>query len=193
MPVAVFGFDWDLTLFPVSTDDDTPASDVLESKLGEIELSVHDFNAYVSELKTYLTEMTNICAKKGWYFFIVTRNSEANVRYLLKEVVHVNDSRFVVIAEPSRAHNKAELARIHLGPVSIHGAVMVLVDDSEKELKNAAAQVCAWNEAGYGVTLHNICVAKPCRGALYKGSTYGLMNQSDVCAQINALIKQYGV
>lgn len=176
-----FGYDWDLTLFPVSSDASANALTVLKGVQEGIGLSDDALEAYAAKLKARLEQDLSMCADQGWSLWIVTRNSEDNVRSLLREVVRIDDTQFQIISEPSREHNKAELIRMRAGD-DARGAVFILVDDSGKELDQAAAQAQTW-----GTLLHNIRVTKPSRGAQYSSAAYGLMNQADVLAKLDLL------
>ena len=100
MSTVVFAYDWDLSLFCVSIESHKKAEDVLQIKLDEIGLSAECFSRYTDSLRPYIETMSQVCARAGWHFLIVTRNSETNVRYLLKNIVKVDDSNiclFIVV------------------------------------------------------------------------------------------------
>ena len=178
-----FGYDWDLTLFSVSIDASADALTVLKGVQEGIGLTHDALEAYVAKLKARLEQDLSMCAERpGWSLWIVTRNTEENVRSLLREVVRIDDTLFQIISEPSREHNKAELIRMRAGD-DARGAVFILVDDSGKELDQAAAQAQTW-----GTQLHKFRVAKPNRGAQYSSGAYGLMNQADVLAKLDLLL-----
>lgn len=179
-------FDWDLVLFPICTNAGSDALTMLPVAQSRLEVSDASLNAYIIKLRAMLHEYRDICHDHGWILIIVTRNSETNVRNLLKKIVRIDDTQFQIISEPSREHNKLELVRMHVKGVNTSESVFILVEDSKKELYNAAMQARAWN-----TLLYMVRVEKPVKGAKYTSAAYGLMNQPGIVANVSSLLDTY--
>lgn len=173
--------DWDLTCDCMSTPGDADvksngARRAFKTKTG---LSDAEEIVYMSKLRLFLSNLLRCQDDGELRLFIVTRNSTANVRWMLEHVVRMTASDFVVLSDPEHKHNKAAMLQQYLALANkdMEG-VVVLADDSSSEHERAAAHAAQhWPHA----QLRRVRVTRPGKGAPYRdeihGLVYGMMNQ----------------
>lgn len=173
--------DWDLTCDCMSTPGDegvesNGARRAFKTKTG---LSDAEETVYMSKLRLFLSNLLRCQDDGELRLFIVTRNSVANVRWMLEHVVRMTASDFVILSDSEKKHNKAVMLQQHLALADkdVEG-VVVLVDDSSSEHEKASAYAAQhWVHA----QLRRVHVVRPGKGAPYRdeinGLVYGMMNQ----------------
>ena len=145
----------------------------------ETGLSDAEETVYMSKLRLFLSNLLRCQDDGELSLFIVTRNSAANVKWMLEHVVQMTASDFVVLSDTESKHDKAAMLQQHLAfsDKDIEG-VVVLADDSSSEHEKAAAYASQhWVRA----KLRHVRVHRPAKGAPYRcffnGLIYGIMNQ----------------
>lgn len=173
--------DWDLTCDCMSTPGDenvatNGARRAFKTKTG---LSDAEETVYMSKLRLFLSNLLRRQDDGELRLFIATRNSAANVRWMLEHVVQMHAPDFVVLSDPENKHNKADMLQRYLALANedMEG-VIILADDSSSEHEKAAAYAAQhWLRA----QLRHVRVHRPAKGAPYmdknNGLVYGMMNQ----------------
>lgn len=173
--------DWDLTCDCMSTpgDEDVETNGARSKFKIKTGMSNTEETVYMSKLRLFLTNLLRCQDDDKLRVFIVTRNSAANVKWMLEHVVQMTASDFVVLSDTESKHNKAAMLQQYLGHADkdMEG-VVVLADDSGSEHKKAAAYASQhWVHA----KLRHVRVHRPAKGAPYRcffnGLIYGMMNQ----------------
>ena len=173
--------DWDLTCDCMSTpgDEDVETNGARRKFKMKTGLSDAEETVYMSKLRLFLSNLLRREDDGELQLFIVTRNSAANVRWMLEHVVRMSAFNFKVLSDPQSKKNKAAMLQqyLALADKDMEG-VVVLADDSSSEHKKAAAYALEhWSHAQFRC----VQVERPSKGAPYrdivKGLVYGMMNQ----------------
>ena len=177
--------DWDLTLDCISTPGDKRVTKELRRAVRQkIGMSDAQEMEYMASLFQFLNRVLVAGLQQNITFVITTRNDAENVKWMLKNVVKLDPSKFIVLSDKAKEYdNKVELIQEHFGIGDMTG-VCVLVDDSNSE-HEAAAEYAA--EHCPDMTLRHVRVARPKRGAAYERQ-YGMMNQHGVLKELESAI-----
>ena len=173
--------DWDLTCDCMSTpgDEDVETNGARSKFKIKTGMSDAEETVYMSKLRVFLSNLLRCQDDDKLRVFIVTRNSAANVRWMLEHVVRVRASDFVVLSDPQSKQNKAAMLQQYLAFADKDmDGVVVLTDDSSSEHERATAYASQhWVRA----QLRRVRVRRPRKGAPYRdevdGLVYGMMNQ----------------
>lgn len=173
--------DWDLTCDCMSTpgDEDVEMNGARQKFKTKTGLSDAEEIVYMSKLRLFLSNLLRREDDGELRLFIVTRNSAANVKWMLEHVVRMTASDFVVLSDPQSKQNKAAMLQQYLAldDKDMEG-VVVLADDSSSEHKKAAAYA---SQHWVSAQLRHVHVQRPAKGASYRclfnGLVYGMMNQ----------------
>lgn len=177
--------DWDLTLDCISTPGDKRVTKELRRAVRQkIGMSDAQEMEYMASLFQFLNRVLVAGLQQNITFVITTRNDAENVKWMLKNVVKLDPSKFIVLSDKEKEYdNKVELIQEHFGIGNMTG-VCVLVDDSNSE-HEAAAEYATENCPD--MTLRHVRVARPKRGAAYERQ-YGMMNQHGVLKELESAI-----
>ena len=146
--------DWDLTCDCMST----PGDEDVETNGRASQVQDEDWVVWPEETPctcpSCVCSCPTCCAARTTaelQLFIVTRNSAANVRWMLEHVVRMSAFNFKVLSDPQSKKNKAAMLQqyLALADKDMEG-VVVLADDSSSEHKKAAAYALEhWSHAQF--------------------------------------------